>query len=170
MSSAALPVLCRPFVVGQKRYLDGGLEANLPAGFIIKQGMLGGHCESVSCLDRYQSIDSRCHIDYRVLRFLRDLKDAQMRDRAEVALAQSAQGWSAYAHTLCPVLVVTPMDELRSGLLAGFLCPRLLEREFEEGINRGQQLLCQIESFEKGQDEEHRLVTIGKPEPQPRYR
>lgn len=152
MSSAALPVLCRPFAVGEKKYLDGGMEANLPAGFIIEQGMLGGYCAICIVPRPIKLLSSRNHIDYRVLRFLRELKDAQALDRMEVAAAPTTGGWSAFSHTLCPVLVVSPVDELQSKLLAGFLSPRLLEREFEEGAKRGQQLLCAMESFEGGQD------------------
>jgi predicted patatin/cPLA2 family phospholipase len=132
MASAGLPVLCRPFRVGERLLLDGGLEANLPAEFIISNGMLGGHCAICIVPRPLTKLRPNEHVDFRVLRFLRDLKARQLISRNS-ASKDSSGPISSPAHTFSPVFVITPKDDLRSGLLTGFLYPRLLREEFELG-------------------------------------
>lgn len=150
MISAAIPIVCRPFLLGTKRLLDGGLFANLPAGFIRSQGMLGGNC-AICILPRpLDRLNPDKHIDCRIIRFLRELQVSQQQNRARSA--PKAGVHKRPANTMTPVFVLSPSRELRSGLVWGFFSTRLLRTEFFDGRSLGEDFLRTLESFENGND------------------
>jgi predicted patatin/cPLA2 family phospholipase len=150
MSSAALPLVCRPYPVGKGVYLDGGLEANLPAGFIEKHGTLGGHC-AICIIPRPLSLlNPNEHVDYRVLRFLHDLQTSQAHHRKSVAEATS---WTGPAHTLFPILVIAPQCEPSAGLIRGFFLPSRLERDFHDGQAAAERVTNAMDQFLKGKND-----------------
>jgi hypothetical protein len=51
-----------------------------------------------------------------------------------------------------PVIVLSPPEELASGLVAGFFCRKLLRDEFAGGVTLARALLSGLSSFECGND------------------
>lgn len=144
-ASAGLPFLCRPLLVERHALLDGGLEANLPAGFIMDQGMLGGNCAICIVPKPIAHLNPQDHVDYRVLRFLSDLKTKQSAFRAS--------GQSSHpAHTFRPILLVCPRSPLTSGLLAGFFLPWRLKDDFDKGCKETEYFLEALCKFRRGTD------------------
>jgi predicted patatin/cPLA2 family phospholipase len=151
LASAALPIIFRPLFVGDKAFLDGGLEVNLPAGSILSQGMSGGHCAICIVPTKLADLDPQDHVDYRVLRFLSEMKMKQEKSREKLGDGQNPQGTAG--HTRRPILVVCPSQELRSGLLEGLFCRNILRREFEQGRRDSEALLKAMSAFESGADD-----------------
>lgn len=150
MSSAALPILNRPFSFGGHLLLDGGLEANLPAGHLLSQGMEGGNCAICIVPRMLSSLDPCDHVDFRTLKFLNELKTAQSTSRAKILGSTSS---THSAHALRPVLLIQPDGELKSGLVRGFICTDILREEFEQGYEQGLRLRAALRKFELGDDE-----------------
>lgn len=163
MCSAALPMLNRPLSFGRHLLLDGGLEANLPAGHLLGQGMSGGNCAICIVPRPLSGLDPCEHVDFRTLKFLKELKEAQQTSRMKVAGKIS----SAHpAHTLRPILLIQPEQELKSGIARGFFRPGILRQEFEEGYYQGQRLSTAMTQFKLGDDEAlstHLLESCGLP-------
>ncbi|WP_334035910.1 hypothetical protein [Burkholderia cepacia] len=146
MTSAALPGLFRSLRVGDRRLLDGGLEANLPAGYIMSNGTAGGN--SIICIvpKPLSLLDAENHVDYRVLRFLHDICAEQQEGRSNPAA--SIVG----ASVRYPVLVIAPKEKLQSGLVGGFFRPKLLRAEFETGRRSGVEMKIAMTCFERGSE------------------
>jgi hypothetical protein len=169
MCSAGLPILCRPYEINQRHFLDGGLEANLPAGFLRQHGLLGGLC--AICIIPYpvDELDPNDHIDYRTIRFLSSMKQEQAFHRGRTAEAfLQGETNTGPGHTHYPVLIVSPERRLASGLIDGFLQPQMLPPEFAAGRTAAQTLVQAMDAFVAGENEalnafllEHR----GLPEP-----
>lgn len=133
-ASAALPPIVQPFVLGSHAFLDGGVVANLPAGFIMSQGSLGA--EVILCIipKPVRNLNPFNAVDYRTLRLLNDLRESQTRHRIRKGKAVDYVGPS---HTSIPVYVIAPPKELSSGLWRGFLTQRLMRKEFSSGFQLG---------------------------------
>jgi hypothetical protein len=70
------------------------------------------------------------------------------------------------AHTLRPILLIQPEQELKSGIARGFFRPGILRQEFEEGYYQGQRLSTAMTQFKLGDDEAlstHLLESCGLP-------
>lgn len=154
MCSAALPIMCRPYQVDRKQFLDGGLEANLPVGFIRQSGLLGGRCAICIVPHPIKSLNSDSHVDYRTIRFLWTMKSQQAYYRATAANA-SAVGHSSCgpAYTHYPILIVAPEQRLEAALLDGFLRPHTLPQDFQAGRKAGSALANAMNNFLAGDDE-----------------
>jgi patatin-like phospholipase len=150
MASAAFPIMFRPLFVGDKEaLLDGGLEVNLPAGHIFSQGMSGGHCAICIVPMKLANLDPQDHVDYRVLRFLSDMKVKQSNSRDKLRDGQNVQ--VNPAHALRPILIVCPIQVLRSGMLKGLYSRKILKSEFEQGRRDSEELLKAMSAFESGE-------------------
>jgi predicted acylesterase/phospholipase RssA len=150
MCSAGLPIVNRPLSFGSHLFLDGGLEANLPAGHLLDQGMSGGNCAICVVPRPLSSLDPCDHVDFRTLKFLNELKNAQQMSRMKVL----GRTFSVHPpHTLRPILLIQPDQELKSGLAFGFLRPSILRQEFEEGYQEGRRLSVAMAQFKCGDDE-----------------
>lgn len=154
MTSAALPIFSRPYQAGTKLLLDGGLVANLPVGFIHKYGMLGGHCAICIIPRPLSALNHHDHVDYRVMRLLRDLQVSQQQSRSQRSSNVDVGGGASVvpAHTHIPILVISPSLDLRSGLVSGFFRPGLLRREFDSGYAEAGRVLDAFRCFEAGDD------------------
>ena len=150
MCSAALPMLCRPYAVGNRQFLDGGMEANLPAGFIRSQGLLGGRCVICIIPHPVELLDPHEHVQYRTVRFLYDIQQEQASHRARLAGTPPGVATTAPGHTNYPVLIVSPRQELESGLMNGFLRPHILPGEFDAGLEAASNLTHAMEAFLDG--------------------
>jgi hypothetical protein len=150
MCSAGLPFLCRPYRIGNHRFLDGGLEANLPAGFILTQGAMSGRCIICIIPSPVGSLSPEDHVSYRTLSFLVELKRQQAYYRG---LLLRGGTHTVPSHTMYPVLIVSPQEELKSGLVDGFLRTDLLPREFEAGRAVGESLVHALANFMAGDDD-----------------
>jgi hypothetical protein len=150
MCSVALPIVNRPLSFGSHLLLDGGLESNLPAGHLLDQGMSGGNCAICVIPCPLSSLDPCAHVDFRTLKFLSELKNIQQTSRMKVLGTTSSVH---PAHTLRPVLLIQPDQELKSGLALGFFRPNILRQEFEEGYQQGQRLSAAMTQFKLGDDE-----------------
>ena len=163
MCSAALPIVNRPLSLGSHLLLDGGLEANLPAGHLLDQGMSGGNCAICVVPRPLSNLDPCDHVDFRTLKFLNELKNAQQTSRMKVL----GTTFSVHApHTLHPVLLIQPDQELKSGLSLGFFRPSILRQEFDDGYQQGQRLSVAMKQFKLGDDEAlsaHLLESCGLP-------
>ncbi|WP_071759888.1 patatin-like phospholipase family protein [Burkholderia ubonensis] len=146
MTSAALPILFRSLRVGARQLLDGGLEANLPAGYIVSNGSAGGN--SIICIVPIplSQLDPEHYIHYRVLRFLHDICAEQQEGRSNPAAAIVG------ASVRYPVLVIAPKEKLQSGLVSGFFRPKLLRAEFEAGRLSGVDMKIAMTCFQRGSE------------------
>ncbi|WP_369062905.1 patatin-like phospholipase family protein [Burkholderia gladioli] len=146
MTSAALPGLFRSLRVGDRRLLDGGLEANLPAGYIVSNGPAGGN--SIICIvpKPLSLLDPKNHVDYRVLRFLHDIRAEQQEGRSNPAAGIVG------ASVRYPVLVIAPKEKLQTGLVGGFFRPKLLCAEFEAGRLGGVEMTIAMTCFQRGSE------------------
>ncbi len=154
MCSAALPILCQPYEVGQKKFLDGGLAANLPAGFVFEQGLLGGRCMICIIPQPLEKLNPADHVQYRTLRFLHDLKAEQASHRNRIALKSPGVASTQPAHTQLPILIVSPSEILESGFIDGFLQHHVLTQEFDSGRETALQLTRAMSAFLQGSDRE----------------
>jgi len=146
MCSAGLPIACQPYPVERHRFLDGGMEANLPGGFIRTQGPLAGYC--IICIIPHpeSELDPGKHISHRTLQFLYELKGQQAYHRGMLLRGAS----TAAPHAMCPVLIVSPPTPLSSRTVHGFLRTDLMTREFEEGRMAGEELVQALARFVAG--------------------
>src|SRR4051812_25955829 len=119
MCSAALPIICEPYVVGEKSFLDGGMEANLPAGHMKSQGMWGGRCAILIIPHPVEQIDPEEHIGYRVVHFLDDFKGEQAAERERIKNNITGRETTHPAHVQYAVLIISPPKALKSGLVSG---------------------------------------------------
>jgi predicted patatin/cPLA2 family phospholipase len=145
VASASVPGLVYPTQLAGMTLLDGGLIANLPAGFIRSNGALGG--AYVLCIvprDLAELSDPN-PIDDRTLRFLFDLRDEQAKHRSAAADASS---WSGPSHTHTPIFVLTPKQRLKSRL--AFFWPPLLRREFWQGYREANSFSDALHAFSLG--------------------
>jgi hypothetical protein len=148
MCSAALPIACRPFAIGQKQFLDGGLEANLPAGFLKKQGLLGGRCAICIVPHPIELLNPDDHVEYRTIHFLSTMKMGQAFHQGLSATSQlTGDTWIGPGHTHYPILIVSPERMLESGLVDGFLRSHILHQEFEAGRKTAQALVNAMNEF-----------------------
>src|ERR1035437_5707147 len=86
----------------------------------LGQGMSGGNCAICIVPRPLSGLDPCEHVDFRTLKFLKELKEAQQTSRMKVAGKIS----SAHpAHTLRPILLIQPEQELKSGIARGFFRP-----------------------------------------------
>lgn len=145
VASASLPGLVRPVQILGSTLLDGGLVANLPAGFIATNGAAGG--AYVLCVIPYdvKTLKSADPIDYRTLKFLFDLKAEQAEHRKEASTAVSSV---VAAHTHIPIFIISPKTSLKSGI--GLFLPCLLRREFSQAMSEAKAFCSALEAFEKG--------------------
>ncbi|MBB2203265.1 patatin-like phospholipase family protein [Gluconacetobacter tumulisoli] len=128
VASASIPGLVRPTRLSGMTLLDGGLVANLPAGFILTNGATGG--AYVLCIVP-RAVEDLSHsdpIDRRTLDFLVHLKDEQEKHRSS---SNDGSHNTGPAHALIPIFIISPKKKLKSGLCK-FWCP-LLRREFKQG-------------------------------------
>ncbi|MGE0333536.1 MAG: hypothetical protein AB7P37_22880 [Ramlibacter sp.] len=148
VASASLPIVVQHSRLAGMRLLDGGLIANLPAGFIFSNGSLGGGyvlCVIPRGLHELSSSDA---IDARTLRFLCEMREEQAKHR-EAASASSA--WSGPAHAHTPVFIVTPKLPLLSGLVKFW--PSFLRRDFQQGVQDAQSFVAALAAFSQDDDE-----------------
>jgi predicted patatin/cPLA2 family phospholipase len=146
VASASLPVIVQPTRLAGMTLLDGGLVANLPGGFILSNGALGGAyvlCIIPRCVSEFVNSDP---IDNRTLRFLHDLRDQQAKYRIAAAGASSSSG---PAHTHIPVFVFSPRQRLKSGLI--WFWPPLLRREFWQGYQEAKIFSDSLDAFRQGE-------------------
>jgi predicted patatin/cPLA2 family phospholipase len=149
MCSAALPTLFRPLSFGSHSLLDGGLEANLPAGHLLSHGMSGGNCAICIVPRPISRLDPCDHIDFRTLKFLTEMQEGQRKWRSAVKDKTSS---SHPAHTLRPILLIQPDHELKSGIALGFFCRSIMRQEFEDGYQHGKRLSKAVTQFKLGND------------------
>jgi predicted acylesterase/phospholipase RssA len=145
VASASLPIIVRPTRLEGMTLLDGGLVANLPGGFILSNGALGGAyvlCIVPCSVSEFSNSDP---IDNRTLRFLYDLRDQQTKHRSAAAGASSSSG---PAHTHIPVFVLSPLRPLKSGLI--WFWPPLLRREFWQGYQEAKIFSDSLDAFRQG--------------------
>lgn len=146
VASASLPVLIRPARIGDSFVLDGGLVANLPAGFITANGALGGAYVLCIIPKDVTTLRASDPIDYRTLKFLFDLKAEQTKHRRESAKSTS---WTGPAHVHTPIFILSPKKQLQSGL--GVFLPSLLRREFSQAMVEAQDFCIGLKEFKDGQ-------------------
>jgi predicted patatin/cPLA2 family phospholipase len=169
VASASIPIAVHPARLAGMRLLDGGLVANLPAGFILSNGALGGAYVLCVVPRDVGDLSNSDPIDHRTLRFLFDLRDEQAKHRSAAAVASS---WSGPAHTHIPVFVLSPKEYLKSGLVRFW--PSLLRREFSQGVQEAKTFSAALEAFSRGdvhltrgylleQVLEGRSAPVGKP-------
>lgn len=144
-ASASVPVIVRPTRLAGMTLLDGGLVANLPAGFILSNGALGGAYVLCIVPRSVRALSTSNPIDHRTLRFLFELKDEQATHRSAAAGASS---WSGPAHTHIPVFVLSPRRHLKSGLVCFW--PPLLRREFWQGYQEAKIFSDALDAFSQG--------------------
>ncbi len=125
--------------------LDGGLVANLPGGFILSNGTLGGAYVLCIVPRSVAEFSSSNPIDNRTLRFLYDLRDQQAKHRRAAAGASSSSG-PAFTHI--PVFVLSPRQRLKSGLI--WFWPPLLRREFWQGYQEAKIFSDSLDAFRQG--------------------
>lgn len=145
VASASVPVVVHPSRLAGMTLLDGGLVANLPAGFILSNGALGG--AYVLCVVP-RDVGDLLHsdpIDHRTLSFLFDLRDEQAKHRCASAGASS---WSGPVHTHIPVFVLSPKKSLKSGLIRFW--PPLLRREFSQGFQEAKAFSATLDALSCG--------------------
>lgn len=142
VASASVPIAVGPTQLAGMTLMDGGLVANLPAGFIGTNGSLGGAYILCVIPRDVAELSSSNPIDYRTLRFLFELRDEQSKHRSDAATTSS---WGGPAHTHIPVFVLSPRRRLKSGLLAFF--PHLLRREFSQGFQEAMGFSAALEEF-----------------------
>ena len=145
VASASLPIIVHPTRLGGMTLLDGGLVANLPGGFILSNGALGGAyvlCIVPRSVSEFSNSDP---IDNRTIRFLYDLRDQQAKHRSAAAGASSSSG---PAHTHIPVFVLSPLRRLKSGLI--WFWPSLLRREFWQGYQEAKIFSDSLDAFRQG--------------------
>lgn len=153
MCSAALPVLCRPYWIGDQALLDGGLLVNLPAGQIFSQGMLGGNCAICIIPRRLEDLNPQDHSDFRTIKFLSEMQSCQKQARQKVNnFPSNGSAVTTPSHTFAPILVIQPSSNLRSGLICGFFRPQLLRAEFVQGKQQAESLLLLMKNFETNDD------------------
>jgi len=160
MTSAALPGLFRSLRVGNRHFLDGGLEANLPAAYVVSNGALGGNCIICIVPTPVKLLNPKNHVDFRVLHLLDRIEAEQKCGRADPTA--NIVGMSV----LCPALVISPEVKLRSGLLCGFFRPKLLRAEFDAGRLAGLDARKAMRSFQEGNNyalDSHLLEKICRP-------
>jgi hypothetical protein len=145
VASASLPIIVQPTRLAGMTLLDGGLVANLPGGFILSNGTLGGAYVLCIVPCSVSEFSSSNLIDNRTLRFLYDLRDQQAKHRRAAAGASSSSG---PAHTHIPVFVLSPRRRLKSGLI-GFW-PPLLRREFWQGYQEAKIFSDSLDAFRQG--------------------
>lgn len=144
VASASVPLAVGPTRLAGMTLMDGGLVANLPAGFISTNGSLGGAYILCVVPRDVAELSSSNSIDYRTLRFLFELRDEQSKHRSEAAATSS---WGGPAHTHIPVFVLSPKRRLKSGLLTFF--PRLLRQEFSQGFQEAMAFAAALEEFSR---------------------
>jgi predicted patatin/cPLA2 family phospholipase len=148
MTSAAVPLFSKSLRVGQHLFLDGGLEANLPAGHLTSLGADGGTCAVIIIPQPISALSSDNHISYRTLRFLTDF--SSFVKRAQDAGART----SVYASiAFQPVILVSPPKQLKSGSACGFLWPRWLRQDHQDGLKQGSELRQALAAFAQGDDD-----------------
>lgn len=148
MASAALPIASKPLHFAGDDWLDGGLEANLPAGHLRSQGAMGGNCAFLIIPRPLSALNPSDHFDYRTLRLLHSVCADQAGARASSQLAAN-DVHSRRALTQVPILVISPRVELVSGLAGGFLWPALLRREYQLGREQGRALVDALTRFQQ---------------------
>jgi hypothetical protein len=122
--------------------LDGGLVANLPAGFILSNGALGGAYVLCVVPRDVGELSNSDPIDNRTLRFLFDLRDEQAKHRK---IAEVATSWSRPSHAHIPVFVLSPKKRLKSELVRFW--PPLLRQEFSQGFQEAMAFSAALEAF-----------------------
>lgn len=145
VASASIPVVVHPARLAGMTLLDGGLVANLPAGFILSNGSLGGAYVLCIVPRDIEELSDTNPIDHRTIRFLLDLSEEQAKHRSAAAAVTK---WSGPAHVHTPVFVLSPNERLQSGL-AGFW-PRLLRWEFRKGMQDAEAFSAALEAFAGG--------------------
>ncbi len=145
VASASLPVIVHPTRLAGMILLDGGLVANLPGGFILSNGALGGAYVLCIVPSSVRELSNSDPIDNRTLRFLYDLRDQQAKHRSAAAGAPSSSG---PAHTHIPVFVLSPLRRLKSGL--AWFWPPLLRREFWQGYQEAKTFSDFLDAFRRG--------------------
>ena len=144
VASASVPIAIGPTRLAGMTLMDGGLVANLPAGFISTNGSLGGAYILCIVPRDVAELSSSDSIDYRVLRFLFELRDEQSKHRSDAATTSS---WGGPAHTHIPVFVLSPKRRLKSGLFKFF--PHLLRQEFSQGFQEAMAFSAALEKFSR---------------------
>ena len=153
MCSAALPILSRPYKIGGDALVDGGLEANLPAGHIFSQGASGGHSAICIIPRPISELDPKDHVDFRTLTFLSELRKLQFdRRRERAAVLDEGKAWSGSSATTLPILIIEPLCPMRTNLWKGFLCPSMLREAYCEGRREGEKLISALKRFEADED------------------
>ncbi len=152
MCSAALPVICSAYRIGERSFLDGGMEANLPIGIVREHGLFCGVCGICIIPRPVHALDPEDHVDYRVLRFLRDLQLEQGLHRAVQEQAHPGETLSMPAHTQYGIIVITPPRDLESALIEGFLRPELLWPEFCMGLESARVVAAAMDRLFAGDD------------------
>lgn len=147
VASASLPFIVRPTRLAGMTLLDGGLVANLPAGFVLSNGSLGGAYVLCIVPRRTEEPLSAHPIDSRTVRFLTDLRNEQATHRKA---ASGASSWSGPAHTHIPVFVLSPQRSLKSELLRFW--PPLLRREFKQGYEEAKIFSESLDAFTSGDE------------------
>lgn len=145
VASASLPVMIRPVRIGNSFLLDGGLVANLPAGFITTNGALGGAYVLCIIPKDVATLRASDPIEYRTLKFLFDLKAEQAKHRKESAKRGM---WAGPVHAHVPIFVLSPKIHLKSGLV--FFFPCLLRREFSQAMVEAKDFCTGLEDFKDG--------------------
>lgn len=144
VASASVPIAVGPTKLAGMTLMDGGLVANLPAGFIATNGSLGGAYILCVVPRNVGELASSNPIDHRTLRFLFELRDEQTKHRSN-----SFSGGPAHTHT--PVFVLSPKKHLKSGLWKFW--PKLLRREFAQGFQEAMSFSTALEAFGQGNAE-----------------
>ena len=146
VASASLPVLVRAEELGRYKVLDGGLVANLPAGYMEAHGALGGLYIACIVPRKLKELRGQDSIDNRTLRYLHAIKSLQARSREDGVLQRGGVA-SPLGHI--PAFVLTPQRGLRSGIACFW--PPLLRAEFEQGRQEASEFLAHLQKFLDGE-------------------
>jgi predicted patatin/cPLA2 family phospholipase len=148
VASASLPIVVQHSRLAGMRLLDGGLIANLPAGFILSNGSLGGGYVLCVIPRGLHELSPSNAIDARTLRFLYEMREEQAKHRDA---ASASSSWSGPVHAHTPVFIVTPNLPLLSGLVKFW--PSFLRRDFQQGVQDAQSFVAALSAFRQDDDE-----------------
>lgn len=152
ISNAVTMSSCLPYVTPAKlngrNVADGGIYSNLPLDVVLSHGALGAKTIFFVLATPVSELKpSNEFIDWRTLVLLRRLKAEQL--LAERHFRQRRSGVCP-AHTASPIFLIQPCRPLSSGRLAGFLCQRLMKRDFASGMKLGQHISSEIQRLCNG--------------------
>jgi hypothetical protein len=109
-----------------------------------------GIAESAVIPHPVELLDPEKHTSYRTLHFLTELKQQQAYHRGRLLQGGAV---TVPSHARYPVLIVSPREELKSGLVDGLIRHEVLPQEFEAGRTAAEALVDALSKFIAGNDD-----------------